>query len=159
MDTISDLVDSISRISNGALNGEQLMLIDNLLRHSSWFPEKKDHIYMFKLYKEMKIATEAELRIWEERYNFTHDQTISSKIAKSTQFLEQLDKIISNYTNAFSVLMNSYGDDKGKAFYLIYFRGYSAKDVSRELSWIATGTINNWKTQFQKDLENVHIEI
>ena len=31
---------------------------------------KKDYFYMYRLYKEMKIATEAEIRMYEEKYKY-----------------------------------------------------------------------------------------
>lgn len=159
MDQINDLVDSISRISGGTLDESQLSLIDNLLRYSSWYPDRKDYVYIYKLYKEMKISTEAEIRLWEEKYNCCGDEQITLKISKLNQFLKQIDNVIDNYTRVFNALMNSYGDDKAKAFYLIYFKGCNTKDVARELSWLSIATINNWKSLFQKDLENTKVEL
>lgn len=160
MDTIETLVESIVKICDYSLTDDQVKLIDNLLRNSEWFPDKKDHMYVYKLYKEMKIAAEAELRLLEEQANLApvEDISITSRISKIEKFLENCEKVISNYTNAFTHLMNSYGDDRARAFYLFYFKGCNAKDVSRELPYIATGTINNWKSQFAKDLEQVKID-
>lgn len=161
MDQIIDLVDAIQRICDGKLNEEQLTLITQLLKNSEWFPDKKDYFYMYRLYKEMKIATEAEIRMYEEKYNCDvgNKEKIDAHIEKLTRLLDSYDKIINNYTNALRVIMNSYGEDKAKVFYYFYFKGYTPKEISREVPWLAIGTISNWKSQFQKDLEKIHIDL
>ena len=159
MDQIDEIVSSINRISNNSLDEEQLSLIDRLLRFSSWYPDRKDHAYVYKLYKEMKISAEAEMRLWEEKFNYTNDTKIMYKIAKCQQFLDEIEIVIQKYASAFNTLMESYSDDKSKAFYLIYFKGRTPKDVAHDLPWLAIGTVNNWKSQFQKDLDNIDLDL
>lgn len=77
MDSVETLVESILKICDYSLTQEQISLIDNLLRNSEWFPDKKDHIYIFKLHREMKIAAECELRLLEEKAIFLQSKTLT----------------------------------------------------------------------------------
>ena len=154
MDSVQELVNSIQKICDGTLTEYQIELITNLLNNSSWFPNKKDHVYIFRLYKEMKIAAECELALLQEKANLNHN--LDPEVDKLAHYLDNITKIVDNYTNAFTYLMNTYDLDKPKAFMLFYFKGYELKQVSQELPWVALGTLKNWKVQFQKDIDNIN---
>ena len=166
MDSVSILANEIFDLLGIEDDGKKNQ-IEQLLRSSSWYQDKRDHAYIYKFYKEQKLVAESELDVWQEKSqslisNYGKDKQLREiallKISKLKSFLGYLDRALTRYTETFNMLMNSYNDVKGRAFYLFYFKGKNAKEVATELN-LATGTVSNWKVAFQKDIDSVKISL